>query len=290
MPNKTVKGLGRGFDSLLPTDFDSSILMDENERIQKIAVADIIPNEYQPRQHFDDEAIAGLSASIKRHGVLQPLVVTGSAKPYMLIAGERRWRAAKLAGLQHVPAIVRSTKEIEQLEIALIENVQREDLSPLEQAISIQRLHDQFNIEYDDIAKRLGKAKTTVHNIARLLGLSAGAQKALTDKKITEGHARSVLAMGDHNKQNELLRLILSNGWSVRQAERYAAASKKKNVSSQKAKEQVKSVTQETVKISDKLGVPVTLRRMAKGGKIEITFKNETELKLLVSKITGKSG
>ena len=291
MPNKTTKGLGRGFDSLLPQDFDSSILVDENERIQKVAVTDITPNIHQPRQHFDKDAIAELADSIKRHGILQPLVITSLEKPgsYMLIAGERRWRAAKLADLSHVPAIVRSAKEIERLEIALIENVQREDLSPLEQAVSIQRLHDQFNVEYDDIAKRLGKAKTTIINIARLLGLSDEARQALVQKKISEGHARSVLAMGSHDRQNELLKLILANGWSVRQAERYAAASKQTDASSQKAKEQVKSVTPETVKISQKLGVPVTLRRMAKGGKIEISFADEVELKRLVTKIAGRS-
>lgn len=158
-------GLGRGFDSLLPQNFDSSLLLTDDDRIQKLAVDNISPNAQQPRTHFDDEALAQLAASIKQYGILQPLVVTpfaaangGGPGQYSIIAGERRWRASKLAGLTTVPVIVRSTQELEQLEIALVENVQRVDLSPLEQAVSIERLHQQFNMTYDKISERLGKA------------------------------------------------------------------------------------------------------------------------------------
>src|SRR6266568_3667165 len=188
-------GLGRGFDALIPQDFDKSLLADDQGRIKKLDVTDIEANPDQPRQHFDKEALEQLAASIKTYGILQPLVVTPRGKNYSIVAGERRWRAGRLAGLKHVPVIVRTSKELEQLEIALIENVQRVDLSPLEQAVSIERLHQQFNSPYDAIAKRLGKANSTVVNIARLLQLPDDAKQALLEKKITEGHARQILAL-----------------------------------------------------------------------------------------------
>src|SRR3990167_4061956 len=167
------KGLGRGFEALLPENFDNSILVNDDERVQKILIQDIKPNKAQPRQSFDTQALNELAESIKRHGILQPLIITASGENgvYTIIAGERRWRAAQIAKLERVPAIIRTAKELEQLEIALIENVQRVDLSPLEQAASIQRLRDQFTMDYEVIAKRLGKASSTITNIARLLGL-----------------------------------------------------------------------------------------------------------------------
>jgi ParB family transcriptional regulator, chromosome partitioning protein len=191
-------GLGKGFAALMPQDFDSSILIDENEKVLKLDVGALKPNADQPRQHFDEEALKQLAASIKQHGIVQPLVVTpAGANNYVIIAGERRWRAAQIAGVAKVPALVRSAKELEQLEIALIENVQRVDLSPLEQARSIERLHQQFNQTYEAIAKRLGKAPSTINNIVRLLQLPEAAQEALREEKISEGHARAILALKD---------------------------------------------------------------------------------------------
>ncbi len=175
MPDVKNRRLGRGFDALLPRNFDSSLLLDDADKIQKIDVTKIQPNKQQPRTHFDEEALSQLADSIKQYGVLQPLVVTSLSKgSYGIIAGERRWRAAQLAGLAKVPVIVRSSKELEQLEIALVENVQRVDLSPLEQAVSIERLHQQFSMSYEGIAKRLGKAPSTINNIVRLLQLPRG--------------------------------------------------------------------------------------------------------------------
>jgi len=142
--HKQPRGLGKGFDALIPQDFDSSLLVDASERVQKLFVNKLKPSQHQPRKNFDQESLEQLASSIKRHGLLQPLIVTPAKNDtYDIVAGERRWRAAQIAGLTSVPAIVRSTKELEHLEIALIENVQRVDLSPLEQAVSIQRLHDQ---------------------------------------------------------------------------------------------------------------------------------------------------
>lgn len=288
MATETKRGLGKGFDALIPTDFDTSILAREEERIQKLSISSIKPNPNQPRKHFDEAALEELAESIKRHGLLQPVVVTpGGNDEYIIIAGERRWRAAGKAGLTHLPAIVRTAQELEQLEIALVENVQRVDLSPLEQAVSIGRLHDQFNLEYADIAKKLGKASSTVQNIVRLLGLSEEAKKALHESKITEGHARAILAVRDPVAQSELLVLIIKNGWSVRQAERYAVAYKKGMKKSETAQKRVSATTAETEALSKTLNTPVRIQRMAKGGRLEITFKNDSELKRLVKKITG---
>ena len=287
MSAQASRGLGKGFDSLLPTDFDSTVLLEPEERIQKLSIDSLTANPHQPRTTFDAQALKELSESIKRYGVLQPLVVTPNGDDsYYIVAGERRWRASKLAGLQTVPAIVRSSKELDQLEIALIENVQRVDLSPMEQALSIQRLHDQFNLGYDTIAQRLGKATTTVANIVRLLGLPQAAQIALKEQQITEGHARAILALKDPQLQADLLDQLVKNGWSVRQAERYVTAHKQGVKDRTKVSERVQTSTPETEKLTKTLKVPVAIRRTAKGGKLEISFKNDDELKLIIAKIS----
>ncbi len=286
MANAKTKGLGRGFDSLLPGNFDASLLIDEHERVQKIAVADVTPNPNQPRSQFDPKTINELADSIKRFGILQPLIVTpAKAGKYVIVAGERRWRAAQAAGLKQVPVIVRSAKELEQLEIALVENVQRVDLSALEQARSIQKLHEQFNMDYDTIAKRLGKAPTTVINIARLLGLPLEAQEALNNKTITEGHARAILALKDSDKQKELLALIMKNGWSVRQAEHYVTAYKQGVKTTKAAARRTATTTPETDKLAKRLKTAVSIRRLAKGGRLEIAYKNETDLGRLIKRL-----
>src|SRR3990167_11330092 len=287
MASETKRGLGKGFEALIPTDFDTSILTPEEERIQKLSISAIKPNPQQPRRHFDELALNELAESIKRHGLLQPVVVTplGNDNTYVLIAGERRLRAAGKAGLSHLPAIARTAKELEQLEIALVENVQRVDLSPLEQAASIQRLRDQFNISYDVIAKRLGKAATTVQNIARLLALPDDAKNALHNKIIPEGHARAILALKNQVKQLELLSLILQYGWSVRQAERFVNAHKAGIKDSRQATARASTTTAETIKLSKKLKTSVSIRRMAKGGKLEIGFKSDPELRRLINKL-----
>ncbi|MDB5170808.1 MAG: hypothetical protein JWO35_502 [Candidatus Saccharibacteria bacterium] len=280
MSQTPKRGLGRGFDALISNDFDKSLLLTSDDRIEKIPVDQLQPSPYQPRRHFDDTALDELATSIKRHGVVQPLVVTPIKDGvYTLIAGERRWRASQLAGLKTVPAIIRSSKELEQLEIALIENVQRVDLSPLEQAVSIERLHEQFNLSYDEIAKRLGKANSTVNNTVRLLRLPEAARDALATNKISEGHARAILALkGDDERQAYLLKTIQEQGWSVRQAERFVSSVKAGVKDTTKARERVSTETPVTKILSKKLGTPVNIRRTAKGGKLEISFKTDAEL------------
>lgn len=278
------KGLGRGLDVLIPADFDTDLLADNKERVQNLFIADVQPNPDQPRRVFDKEALDELATSIKRYGILQPIIVAPDKKGYVLVAGERRWRAAQIAGLKDIPAIVRKREELERLEVALIENIQRVDLSPLEQAVSIERLHQQFNFSYQSIADRLGKALPTVHNIVRLLQLPDDARKALQDLKITEGHARAILALkGDEAKQHELLELIITNHWSVRQAEQFVT-SVKQGVASKKAKKATVAETVETKKLSRLLKTRVTVKRTAKGGRLEIHYKNDEELASLLQR------
>lgn len=288
MAQTPKRGLGKGFDALISSDFDKSLLLTSEDRIEKLPVKALQPGRHQPRTHFDESALQELAASIQRHGIVQPLVVTPEKDgTYSLVAGERRWRAAQLAGLDSVPAIVRQRKELEQLEIALIENVQRIDLSPLEQAVSIERLHEQFNLGYDEIATRLGKATSTVSNTVRLLQLPEPAREALAQGKITEGHARSLLALkNDQKRQAYLLQTIISQGWSVRQAERFVNSVKAGVRETKKAQARVQTETKETKRLSKKLDAPVTLRRTAKGGKLEITFSSDEELTRIISQLS----
>lgn len=286
MATTAAKGLGKGFDALIPKDLDTTILSGKSERVQQLSVKEVQPNPDQPRKHFDELALNELAESIKNYGIVQPLVVTKTGETYVIIAGERRWRAAQIAGKTHVPAIVRSSQELEQLEIALVENVQRVDLSPLEQAISIERLHDQFSLSYGDIAKRLSKATTTVNNIVRLLQLPDKAKEALRDQRITEGHARAILALKDlPEKQEELLSSIEKYGWSVRQAEQFVVSTKQGAKTTQAVRSKMAKTTPQTKALSDRIKAPVTIKRTAKGGRLEIHFVDDKELSKIIDQL-----
>lgn len=283
-------GLGKGFDSLIPTNFDNSILIDKNDRVQNVPIEHIHPNEQQPRKHFDSTAIDELSHSIKQYGVLQPLIVVPDASKkaegqYRIVAGERRWRAAKQAGLKKLPCIIREREELEQLEVSLVENVQRVDLSPIEQAVSIERLHREFNMPYSAIAKRLGKAATTINNIVRLLQLPEEAIRALEQHTISEGHARAILALkGDEAEQKKLLQYIQEKSWSVRQAEQYVTGIKEGQ--SRNAHRRTAVENQQTKAVSKVLNTKVTLRHTARGGRVELHFKTDEELQELLDRLT----
>lgn len=290
MSQTSKRGLGRGFSSLISDDFDKSLLLEKGERIENIPLDYLTANPYQPRQFFDENNLKELSESIKKHGIVQPLVISPSKdNKYHIIAGERRWRAARLANLKTVPAIIRTTEKQEQLEIALIENVQRVDLSPLEQAASIEMLHSQFSLSYEDIGKRLGKAVSTIHNTIRLLGLPTDARDALVHNKISEGHARAILALrGDQIRQLYLLNAIIEQGWSVRQAERFVTSVKSGIKQTTLAHERTNTETPDTIRLSKKLGTSVHIRRTAKGGKLEITFNSDKELEKLINYLDSK--
>ncbi len=273
------KGLGKGFGSLLPEDFDTSVMLDKGERVQKILIQDIRPDPDQPRKVFEPQAIQELGSSIKRYGILQPLVVTQVDGGYIIIAGERRYRAAKQAGLTHVPALVRTLKDLERLEIGLIENMQRVDLSPLEQALSIARLNEQFSMSFQDIAARLGKAHTTVVNTVRLLQLPDFAREHLAEGKISEGHARAVLALkDDESGQIELIRRIVTDGWSVRQAEAFVQRSKQDKKVTEKPPVSSKKYQDSEKSLQTKYGGAVRIVPKKQGAKIEFAFKTNKEV------------
>jgi ParB family chromosome partitioning protein len=286
MASKQKHGLGSGLSALIPQNIDASKLSETFEKVHKLALELIEPNKDQPRKHFDESSLSELAESIKQHGVIQPIVVSPLKNGnYLLIAGERRLRAAKLAGENTIPAIVRSIKELERLEMAMIENVQRVDLSPIEQAMSIEHLHQQFSMTYEMIARKLGKALSTVNNIARLLQLPKEVIDALNKKIITEGHARAILALKDYPEYQKILLNNCINGWSVRQAERYVTSIKSGAKTDSEARAKVAVETPDTKSLSSSVGTQVHIRRMAKGGRLEITFSSDEELARLIRRI-----
>lgn len=285
-------GLGRGFDSLIPTDvldesFDPTAGQeDKASDLRHLKLSEITPNEEQPRRAFDDDALSELATSIKEHGVVQPIVVVpGAGGTYQIVAGERRWRAAKLAGLTKIPAIIRTLSDQHRLEIALIENLQRKDLNPLETATAYLKLHTQFNMTYEAIGQRVGgKAVSTISNALRLLQLPESAKQALVEGKISEGHARQVLALEDEATREELVKRIISEGWSVRKAEQFVVGFKKAASEEEKAERAVKHTQTETKftqHLSQRLGVPVSHKTTAKGGQLIIKYSTDEELTAL---------
>ena len=287
------KGLGRGFDSLIPTDildetFDPTAGNDEKiSELRYIAISEIIPNPDQPRRDFEPTSLAELAESLKQHGVIQPLVVAARGGKFQIVAGERRWRAAKIAGLDKMPALVRTLSDQHKLEIALLENLQREDLNALEVATAYLKLNTQFNMTHEEIAKRAGgKAVSTISNTIRLLRLPEDAKKAIIDGSITEGHARQILALEEPVAQKKLLTMIILNGWSVRKAEQFVVGYKKVADLDQKTDSAVKhtrSETDFTRRFSTRIGMEVRQKTTAHGGQIIISYKDEKQLQKLES-------
>jgi len=280
-----AKGLGKGLDSLFPTNFPTaSVIAGDNDKnsVQEISLDVIVPKDNQPRQKFNEETIEQLSYSIKEHGILQPLVVVKNGNTYTIVAGERRWRAAKRAGLSTAPVIVRTLSELEHLEVALVENIQREDLSPIDQAVSIKRLHDEFNQDYKDIATRLGKAYTTISNLVRLLNLEEKYLRALHDGIISEGHARTLLALEDPHARDQLFLKIVNEAWSVRKAELFVQSFKHSKGDNIKQSVRMKQETPETKQLQKRLGTKVEIRRSAKGGKLSIAFQDDQDLDRII--------
>lgn len=286
--SKGDRGLGRGFESLIPTEFDASLLVSNQDRVQNVLISDIEVNTQQPRSSFDDESLNELAISIRRYGILQPIIISPlkNSNSYSLVAGERRWRAAQKAGLTKIPSIIRARQELEKLEIALIENVQRVDLSPLDLAVSIEKLHQHFNLTYESIANRMGKPVSTLHNVVRLLQLPKEAMVALERGDITEGHARAIVALKEMpHRQSELLNEIIKRGISVRQAEQFVKVSKEGISDKKTTRRRLASETPLTRELAKTLKTPVSLRRTAHGGRLEIHFKNEQELEELIDRL-----
>ncbi len=281
------KGLGRSFDSLLPTEllneaFDPTAGEDEKvSELRQVAIEDISPDLDQPRRSFDETALSELAASIREHGVLQPLVVVASGGKYQIVAGERRWRASKKAGIKKVPVLVRTLSAQHRLEISLIENLQRRDLNSLETATAYLKLRDQFNMKLDEIGARVGgRSIASVSNALRLLHLPENAKQALIDGKISEGHARQILALNEKSAQDTLLKHVIDDGWSVRRAEQFVIGYKKGKGSDKKSSAVRSTLTETslTKDLSKQLATNVKIKTTAKGGQLIINFKDEKDL------------
>ena len=231
-----MSGLGRGFESLIPTDlvdeeFDLTASEDRHSsELKQLKLSDIVRDEEQPRREFNEEAIEALAASIKEHGVLQPIVVTKEDGKYKIVAGERRWRASKIAGLDKIPAIIRTLDSQNRLELSIIENAQREDLNAIELATAYAKLQTQFNLTAEEIAAKVGKSEQTVNNTLRLLTLPDEAKQIMVKEKLTEGVMRPLVSR-DEKTIKKLLPKIVKEGWTARKVERYFATTKPKSSS-----------------------------------------------------------
>ena len=228
------KGLGRSFDSLIPTEliddeFDPTAIEDKkSSELKELPISEVVRDEEQPRKEFSQEAIEALAASIKEHGVLQPIVVTREDGKYKIVAGERRWRASKMAGLTKIPAIIRSLDTQNRLELSIIENAQREDLNAIELATAYAKLKTQFNLTAKDIASRVGKSEASVVNTMRLLNLPDDVKKTMVKEKLSEGVMRPLVTM-DEAMMRKVLPKIVDEGWTARKVERYVAENKTKS-------------------------------------------------------------
>lgn len=285
------KGLGRGFESLIPTDliddsFDPNSVYDPTaQQDEKVSQEKTLPlsrlraNPDQPRRHFDQEALEELAASIKEHGVIQPIVVTPKGDEYEIVAGERRFRASQLAGLKEVPVIIRSMSDQNQLEVSLIENIQRRDLNSIETATAYAKLRDQFNLTNDQIAQRVHKSPSSVINTMRLLKLPKEVVALIAEGQLSEGQARPLIGQ-DPNLIVKIVPRIIAEEWSARKVEQYVV--NLKNGGEAESKEKVNAESQHeaiTEALQARLNTKITIRTNAKGaGKIVITFKNEDEL------------
>lgn len=279
-------GLGKGLEALIPGGFTSTpATADTYAPISMIA-----PNPRQPRESMSEENLSELAASISEHGILQPLVVTHDpiTGMYTLIAGERRLRAAKIAGLEKVPVIIRTATDQERLELALIENVQRSDLSPLETAAAYRQLADEFNLSHDEIAIRVGKSRVAVTNSLRLLKLPQQVQDALISQSITEGHARALLGLPTESAQLAALQTILKNELNVRQTEelvRKLSGVKPPSLPEKDIDPHVKEIENQ---LSERLGTKVSLRHGEKGGSLTIHYYSDEELESLINTLMAK--
>lgn len=274
-------GLGRGLAALIPQ-------RDEPAASVELPISAIRHNPYQPRKGVEQADLAELAASIAEHGVLQPILVTPSAEGYQLIAGERRLRAAQMAGLERIPALVRSADEGAQLAWALIENLQRSDLNALEEAGAFRRLVDEFGLTHEDVGARVGRSRSAVANTLRLLDLDERVQAALTTGQITEGHARALAGLSDADLQAKTLSQVLSSGLSVRQTEELVRRSIKGSPKSQRSASARPADLERLERgLREALATKVTLTTSRKGGKITIEYYTQEELERLYERLTG---
>ncbi len=279
-------GLGKGLDSLIPASDaqDGKV----TQGVLEIPLAAISPNPHQPRSPIQDQDLSELAASIEEHGIIQPLVVTEVVDGYQLIAGERRWRAARVAGLSKVPVLVKDVAPREMLELALVENLQRADLNPLEEAMAYEQLGQTFELTQREIAQRVGKSRTAVANTLRLLKAAGSVQEALLDERISEGHARALLGLDREEAQSAALKTVLKRDLSVRQTEALVRRLQGREEDEAASQPEPSPAQQELEsRFRRALSTKVSLKRQGKGGRLVIYFYSEEELDALYDHIVG---
>ncbi|MFZ2190501.1 MAG: ParB/RepB/Spo0J family partition protein [Candidatus Magasanikiibacteriota bacterium] len=285
--------LGKGLNSLIPQQStlrkmihrETGIINNDADKIWHIPISEIVPNSEQPRQEFSHADLEDLVSSIKKHGILQPLVVTEKSDGgYELIAGERRLRASSIAGLATVPAIVRSANQQQKLELALIENIQRQNLNPVEEAFAYQRLIDEFNLTQEEVSEQVGKSRSTVANLVRLLSLPEIIQKALVDNKISVGKAKSLLSLRDEKEQLDVFASMMGEKMTVRDVDQVIAqkgpASRKGSV-----RRDPNLISAEQV-LEERLGTKVHITQKGEKGTIVVEYYSREELKRLISELS----
>lgn len=290
MASRSRRALGRGLGALIPPG-------EPTPGLQRVSIDAIVPNPRQPRSQFDEEALQELASSIAEVGLIQPLIVqqltavedAAAAPRYQLIAGERRWRAARLAGLRHVPVIVKDVTPQETLELALIENIQRADLNPLEEAQAYQQLADEFGLTQERIAERVGRSRVSVTNTMRLLRLPDEIKEALLANRITEGHARALLMLDDEEEQTLAFRTAIKKRLSVRQTEELVRRLRVATTAMQRQRTRSPETEALENEFREALGTKVDLFRSRKGGRLVIHFYSEEDLQVLYERLVGKS-
>lgn len=285
--SKEEKRLGKGLSALIASgEFEG----DTSPYHEKFDIEKIKPNPYQPRMHIDPTELVELADSIKEQGVIQPLIITENKEVgnYYLIAGERRLRASQLAGLKHVPVVIIDSSPQQMLELALIENIQRKDLNPLEEATAYQRLQDQFGQTQTDIAKKMGVSRVAVTNKIRLLGLPEAVKEAVLTGTLSEGHARALLGISDMASLVAAANIVLKKNLSVRETEELVRKVNFGQDTAQNKRVEFDGKTRKFIEnLSKKLGYTAKISKMAKGGKISIRYMNNNELDDLMKKLVG---
>lgn len=278
------KGLGRGLDIMIPEQINSEI-EDETDNVSRetlVKINDIEPNKNQPRKKFDEESLQELADSIKQYGVIQPLILQKKGRFYEIIAGERRWRAARKAGLKEVPAIIKDYSPQEVVEIALIENIQREDLNPIEEAEAYERLLNEYNMTQEELSKSIGKNRSTIANIIRLLALGDKVKEYLINGEISSGHARALLALEDKEIQEKVCKEVIEKSLSVRETESLVKRIQKGDGKAQKVKNEDENIQKIEYDLEKILGTKVKLFNKNKKGKIMIEYYSNDELERIL--------
>ena len=286
-------GLGKGLDALIPAGNKKAPVKKETEPViiekivekkgvETLKITEVEPNREQPRKNFNEDALLELSDSIKQYGVIQPLIVQKKGDHYEIIAGERRWRAAKMAGIKEIPVIIKDYSDQQVMEISLIENIQREDLNPIEEAEGIRQMIETYGLTQEEVSKSVGKSRPYIANSLRLLRLPETVRKYVEDGSLSTGHAKAIAAVSDKKKQIELAEVAIRDGLSVRQLEKLAQQDKSGVKTRSRVKQKTADVKRVEEDLKNALGTKVTLNQKGKKGKIEIEFYSKDELERLI--------